>query len=131
MLARSSRTFDIVVATCRFREDLGVDFPGHEIKPSRPKAFLEKLELPSLGPTDQEMKTGPSIFLGLSLCPDRTSGKGSRRAALWAWRGRQRDWGPIVGKYVSTVSRQTQHVAARFVPNRPVGIDHATVPASN
>ena len=58
------------------------------------EAFLEKLELPSLGPTDQEMKTGPSIFLGLSLCPDRTSGKGSRRAALWAWRGRQRDWGP-------------------------------------
>ncbi len=95
------------------------------------EAFLEKLEPPSLGPTDQEMKTGPSIFLGLSLCPDRTSGKGSRRAALWAWRGRQRDWGPIVGKYVSTVSRQTQHVAARFVPNRPVGIDHATVPASN
>jgi len=32
------------------------------------EAFLEKLELPSLGPTDQEMKTGPSAAAATCGC---------------------------------------------------------------
>ena len=38
MLAGSWSTFDIVVVKCPFREDLGVDFPGYEIKPGPPQA---------------------------------------------------------------------------------------------